>query len=293
MHYYQFNIGDYASHTRHLSPLEDIAYRRILDLAYSTELPITKDLHSLCRAIDMREHRQEVEDVLKEFFLEVDDGWINNRVCKEIAKTGEKSDKAKHAAAMRWDSKRKANAMQLECERNANALKSNADASFLDATHYPLPITQDPRPKKKPKPLPAEESAEQELCKETWKRYSLAYQSRYSVLPVRNATVNSQIKGFCKRIGSESPDVAGFFLTHNGSFYVTSLHGVNLLLRDAEKLRTEWATGNTMMRSNAVQIDKTQSRLNVAQQAMQIMSKGKLLEGIKNEQIDCKLSIDL
>lgn len=28
MHYYNFHIGDYASHTRHLSPIEDIAYRR-------------------------------------------------------------------------------------------------------------------------------------------------------------------------------------------------------------------------------------------------------------------------
>jgi len=34
MHYYQFNIGDYASHTRHLSDLEDLAYRRLLDAYY-------------------------------------------------------------------------------------------------------------------------------------------------------------------------------------------------------------------------------------------------------------------
>ena len=35
MHFYQFNIGDYASHTRHLNPIEDIAYRRLLDIYYA------------------------------------------------------------------------------------------------------------------------------------------------------------------------------------------------------------------------------------------------------------------
>jgi len=37
--------------------------------------------------------------------------------------------------------------------------------------------------------------------------------------------------------------VAAFYLTHNKSFYVQARHPVTLLLRDAEGLRTEWATG--------------------------------------------------
>ena len=37
MHYFQFNIGDYASHTRHLTLMEDLAYRRLLDLYYMRE----------------------------------------------------------------------------------------------------------------------------------------------------------------------------------------------------------------------------------------------------------------
>ena len=39
MHYYSFNIGDYASHTRHLTAIEDLAYRRLLDLYYLHEQP--------------------------------------------------------------------------------------------------------------------------------------------------------------------------------------------------------------------------------------------------------------
>lgn len=146
MHYFQFNIGEYASHTRHLSPIEDIAYRRLLDLAYTTELPLTKDLRLLTRLINLREHSQEVEDVLKEFFYEAEDGWVNNRVIKEIEKTGKKSEAAKNSAAVRWENERKAKRMQQQCEHDANASNNNANASKNDATNNPLPNTQDPLP---------------------------------------------------------------------------------------------------------------------------------------------------
>jgi uncharacterized protein YdaU (DUF1376 family) len=39
MNYYPFHIGDYISHTSHLSDLEDLAYRRMIDLYYQTEEP--------------------------------------------------------------------------------------------------------------------------------------------------------------------------------------------------------------------------------------------------------------
>jgi len=41
MHYFNFNIGDYASHTRHLSLMEDLAYRRLIDAYYLAEKPFT------------------------------------------------------------------------------------------------------------------------------------------------------------------------------------------------------------------------------------------------------------
>lgn len=152
MHFYKFNIGDYASHTRHLSPLEDIAYRRLLDVAYSSELPLTKDIRQLSRLINMRENQQEIEDVLKEFWVEIEEGWISNRVLKEIEATGGKSEKAKESAKMRWDNVRKAKAMREESEGNANAQEKHANASENDATQDPrqqdpLPTTQDPIPK--------------------------------------------------------------------------------------------------------------------------------------------------
>ena len=142
MHYYQFNIGEYASHTRHLSPIEDIAYRRLLDLAYTSELPLTKDIHQLTRLINLREYQQETSDILKEFFFETDDGWLNNRVIKEIIKTGEKSQKAKDSIAIRWNNERN----KKKQENDTNVSKNNTNVNEIDTTNNQLPNTNNPRP---------------------------------------------------------------------------------------------------------------------------------------------------
>lgn len=98
----------------------------------------------------------------------------------------------------------------------------------------------------------------------TWKAYKAAYYNRYKADPVRNATVNGQLANFVKRIGrEEAPKVATFYLTHNSRFYVQQMHPVGLLCKDAEKLRTEWATSSTMTETKARQTDKTQTNLNV------------------------------
>lgn len=78
----------------------------------------------------------------------------------------------------------------------------------------------------------------------TWEAYSSAYAARYGAEPVRNATVNGQLAQFVSRIGVEdAPAVASFYLRHDNALYRNATHPVNLLLRDAEALRTQWATG--------------------------------------------------
>ena len=97
MHYYQFNIGDYASHTRHLTAIEDIAYRRLLDLYYLHERPLNSGSASVARQINMREFESEVTSILAEFFTLTDDGWINVRADKEIAHYRAKIEQASRA----------------------------------------------------------------------------------------------------------------------------------------------------------------------------------------------------
>lgn len=109
MHYFQFNIGDYKSHTTHLSLLEDIAYRRLLDLYYLHERPLNSGVASVARQIGMREHETEVQTVLEEFFKLTDEGWINKRadlVIEDYRAKIQQASKAGKASAERRLSKR-------------------------------------------------------------------------------------------------------------------------------------------------------------------------------------------
>jgi uncharacterized protein YdaU (DUF1376 family) len=135
MHYYQFNIGDYKSHTEHLSEMEDLTYRRLLDWYYLHESPIPLDINETARQIRMRSHSDCIALVLQEYFERTEIGWIHHRADKEIAKTGEKSEKASASAKARWNRAKDANALQTQSESNA--------------THNTEHITQDTKPKVK------------------------------------------------------------------------------------------------------------------------------------------------
>ena len=97
MHYYQFNIGDYSSHTRHLSLIEDAIYRRLLDLYYLHERPLNSGITSVARQIDARDYEAEVKIILEEFFQLTESGWINLRADKEIEHYHSKIEQASKA----------------------------------------------------------------------------------------------------------------------------------------------------------------------------------------------------
>jgi uncharacterized protein YdaU (DUF1376 family) len=106
MNYYQFHIGDYVSHTHHLSDEEDLTYRRMLDYYYQSEQPFDgSKIEKIARKI--KAHPEVVEQILEEFFeLSSDDFcWHNKRADEEISKFHLKSDRAKTANKIRWGSK--------------------------------------------------------------------------------------------------------------------------------------------------------------------------------------------
>ena len=138
--------------------------------------------------------------------------------------------------------------------------------SVSKETSLPLSdgVENQPRPAPKIQSIKKSENKDLSPSHETWEAYSDAYERRYKAKPVRNATVNGQISSFIKRIGfDEAPMVAAFYVYHNNSFYVQKMHTVGLLLADAEKLRTEWATNRQVTNTQARQADKTQARGNV------------------------------
>ena len=61
----------------------------------------------------------------------------------------------------------------------------------------------------------------------------------------------------------EAPAIAAFYVRSNKALYVRDKHPVGWLLKDAETLRTEWATGRQGTDTEARQADRTQATGNV------------------------------
>lgn len=83
MNFYPFHVGDYTLRTAHLDPMEDLAYRRLLDLYYVNETAIAGDAASIARLIRMRSSAAEVAVVLGEFFEETPEGWRHSH-CDDV-----------------------------------------------------------------------------------------------------------------------------------------------------------------------------------------------------------------
>jgi uncharacterized protein YdaU (DUF1376 family) len=99
MNFYPFHIGDYLSHTSHLTDEEDLAYRRMIDLYYQTEEPF-KDTAKLARKV--RSSFEIVGSLLHEFFVQENGAWHNKRADVEIAKYKAMKDGGRKGAALRW-----------------------------------------------------------------------------------------------------------------------------------------------------------------------------------------------
>lgn len=82
MKWYKFAAAEYQIKTVHLSDAEDLAYRRLLDMAYLSEKPIPLDVSLVSRRI--RIDQDIVEQVLSEFFEQAEDGYHNRRVEQEV-----------------------------------------------------------------------------------------------------------------------------------------------------------------------------------------------------------------
>jgi uncharacterized protein YdaU (DUF1376 family) len=106
---YPFHIRDYLTKTRHLSAMEDLAYRRLLDTYYTEEQPLPADPGQCARLIAMRDHVDAVHAVLSEFFTLADDGWHNERADAEIAKYRDFAEAGRRGAEKRWGAHRGAN----------------------------------------------------------------------------------------------------------------------------------------------------------------------------------------
>lgn len=104
MNFYPFHIGDYISHTSHLTDEEDLAYRRMIDLYYMGEMPFPNDSAWIARRV--KSNPAIVLTLLNEYFeLSEDGNWHNTRADREIAKYQFVKESGKKGAEKRWSNR--------------------------------------------------------------------------------------------------------------------------------------------------------------------------------------------
>ena len=92
MHFYKYHIGDYMKNTSHLSLLEHGAYKRLLDVYYTTEEAIKDKNKYRCVGARTAEEKEAVDAVLDDFFTQVNGKWHSERCDKEIEKYKNRAD---------------------------------------------------------------------------------------------------------------------------------------------------------------------------------------------------------
>lgn len=146
MNYFEHHIGDYRKDTGHLTLIEHGVYRQLLDTYYMDEKPLTLDHAKLMRSHCVRtaDEKQALENVLADFFVRTDEGYMHKRCDVVIEEYRTKSAKAGESAKARWDRVRAEKAAQLVSD--ANALPTQCEGN---ANQEPVTSNQEPRTKGK------------------------------------------------------------------------------------------------------------------------------------------------
>lgn len=92
MHYYKFNISDWQSSTRHLSLEEEAIYFRLINYYYDTERPIPLETQSVFRRLMLVSHSVIALQILEEFFIKTEKGFVKNK-CDQVIKEYKKLER--------------------------------------------------------------------------------------------------------------------------------------------------------------------------------------------------------
>lgn len=291
MNRYDFYPGDYQRDTSDLTVLEDGIYRRLLDWYYSNERPIPSDRAFIIVGATSDVEREKTHWVLARFFkLEpVDDDssndvWRNQRCDREIEKARKRINAAKENGKRGGRPRKKTQekpSPKPSMKANGNPGR-NPDPNPKKSSPSP-PDLSDPSlrsgsPNTESVTTPEIISPSYQLSVSTsegsnktkrkkkapksdsvWRAYSAAYRLRYGDDPVRNQPANAMCCKLVDLLGAdEAPDVAAYYLTSNYRWYVQTGHALTSLIKDAQKLRTEWRTGRRVTAAQAHEKDRLQ-----------------------------------
>ena len=127
MHYYQHNISDYRADTGHLTLLEHGCYHQLLDQYYLNEEPLPLDINKIFRLLTARtqDEKDAIKNVLKDFFMETEAGFIQRRCDDEIKFYHERIDSAAAAGRKSAEKRANSNGRSTGVQRMFNQLITN------------------------------------------------------------------------------------------------------------------------------------------------------------------------
>lgn len=164
MNFYPFHPGDYVLRTAHLDPLEDLAYRRLLDLYYVNEGPIQGDAASIARLIRMRSNADEVGEVLREFFVEGAEGWRHSH-CDEVIEQYQAKARIAAENGKRGGRPRKADAKQTGADQKQDATEEQPSENPAETQPVISANPEESGSKTNQEPITNNQNQEdQELC---------------------------------------------------------------------------------------------------------------------------------
>ncbi len=143
MHYYQFNIGDWALEAGHLSLEEEAVYLRLINHYLNTEQPIPSETQWVIRRLRL-ETQSVIDHVLAEFFELTDKGWVHIK-CEEMLKAYRKTVKKNRANGAKGGRPRKhLGSKETQSEPTGNPLATqtkptgNPNQEPLTNNHKPV-----------------------------------------------------------------------------------------------------------------------------------------------------------
>lgn len=127
MHYFQFNWKDYIADTHSMSFVQHGAYIKLMGEFYRGEVPLPLSLEEINDLVAPRteEEVNAVKYILKRFFTETENGFIQKRALAEIEIYRANVEKREKAARVRWSKEKEgdivdASAMHVQSTCNAN-----------------------------------------------------------------------------------------------------------------------------------------------------------------------------
>lgn len=116
--------------------MEDLAFRRMLDLFYESEKPLPFELPRVAKLIGMADFQEEIRTVLNDFWTESEQGWINNRAADEIEKYQARVDSA------RTNGKKGGRPVKAKITQSVNL--ANPEVTEPLTNHKPITINHKP-----------------------------------------------------------------------------------------------------------------------------------------------------